>query len=131
MTCISLLHLEGYVTDGLRRALEWHSRGQRFDPAYLHQRPGIKRFQAFFFGFVRFGLENTSLQNWIYENAAHSFTCESGNKNRHPHLGACLLLYYQIQGYISGRCFSICQPEDFPVLFRSPLSALPSLRSML
>ncbi len=27
----------GYVTDSLGRALEWHSRGQRFDPAYLHQ----------------------------------------------------------------------------------------------
>ena len=29
--------VRGYVTDGSRRALEWHSRGQRFDPAYLHQ----------------------------------------------------------------------------------------------
>ena len=26
----------GYSSAG--RALEWHSRGQRFDPAYLHQR---------------------------------------------------------------------------------------------
>ena len=33
---ISEARLRGYVTDGLRRALEWHSRGQRFDPAYLH-----------------------------------------------------------------------------------------------
>jgi len=30
--------LEGYVTDLTGRALEWHSRGQRFDPAYLHQK---------------------------------------------------------------------------------------------
>ena len=29
--------LRGYVTDTTGRALEWHSRGQRFDPAYLHQ----------------------------------------------------------------------------------------------
>ena len=29
--------LRGYVTDGRRRALEWHLGGQRFDPAYLHQ----------------------------------------------------------------------------------------------
>ena len=37
----------GYSSAG--RALEWHSRGQRFDPAYLHQkRPEIVRFQAFF-----------------------------------------------------------------------------------
>ena len=27
----------GCVTVSLGRALEWHSRGQRFDPAYLHQ----------------------------------------------------------------------------------------------
>ena len=37
MKRISQTQLRGYVTDGLRRALEWHSRGQRFDPAYLHQ----------------------------------------------------------------------------------------------
>ena len=30
--------LEGYITDLTGRALEWHSRGQRFDPAYLHQK---------------------------------------------------------------------------------------------
>ena len=35
---ISEARLRGYVTDGLRRALEWHSRGQRFDPAYLHHK---------------------------------------------------------------------------------------------
>ena len=30
--------LRGYVTASFGRALEWHSRGQRFDPAYLHQK---------------------------------------------------------------------------------------------
>ena len=38
--CIEALFLpglRGYVTDATGRALEWHSRGQRFDPAYLHQ----------------------------------------------------------------------------------------------
>jgi hypothetical protein len=30
--------LGGYVTALTGRALEWHSRGQRFDPAYLHQK---------------------------------------------------------------------------------------------
>ena len=38
------------------RALEWHSRGQRFDPAYLHQRtyekPVFLRKQAFFIAFL-------------------------------------------------------------------------------
>ena len=29
----------GYSSAG--RALEWHSRGQRFDPAYLHQKHSI------------------------------------------------------------------------------------------
>ena len=40
----------GYSSAG--RALEWHSRGQRFDPAYLHQtRKALKtlRFQGFSF----------------------------------------------------------------------------------
>ncbi len=43
----------------LGRALEWHSRGQRFDPAYLHHKtryivwksPEVERFQDFFFTF--------------------------------------------------------------------------------
>ena len=40
----------GYSSAG--RALEWHSRGQRFDPAYLHHRV-LKTigFQDFFFCF--------------------------------------------------------------------------------
>ena len=40
----------GYSSDG--RALEWHSRGQRFDPAYLHhQKKTLKTsvFKVFFF----------------------------------------------------------------------------------
>ena len=32
---LTLFHTWGYSSAG--RALEWHSRGQRFDPAYLHQ----------------------------------------------------------------------------------------------
>ena len=28
----------GVLNRSLGRALEWHSRGQRFDPAYLHHR---------------------------------------------------------------------------------------------
>ena len=38
---ISLLSVAGHTTWGYSsagRALEWHSRGQRFDPAYLHQK---------------------------------------------------------------------------------------------
>ena len=34
--------LRGYVTASFGRALEWHSRGQRFDPAYLHQKRSQK-----------------------------------------------------------------------------------------
>ena len=33
-----LSHIWGYSSAG--RALEWHSRGQRFDPAYLHHLKG-------------------------------------------------------------------------------------------
>ena len=32
-----LLNHQRVPTRWLGRALEWHSRGQRFDPAYLHQ----------------------------------------------------------------------------------------------
>ena len=40
----------GYSSAG--RALEWHSRGQRFDPAYLHQKDlKSKDFRSFLFLF--------------------------------------------------------------------------------
>ena len=32
----------GVLNRSLGRALEWHSRGQRFDPAYLHQKKTLK-----------------------------------------------------------------------------------------
>ncbi len=35
--------LLGLVTLPFGRALEWHSRGQRFDPAYLHQSRALMR----------------------------------------------------------------------------------------
>ena len=35
-------HTWGYSSAG--RALEWHSRGQRFDPAYLHQKKEVSLF---------------------------------------------------------------------------------------
>ncbi len=39
-----------HVTVWVGRALEWHSRGQRFDPAYLHQKSSkILGFQKLFF----------------------------------------------------------------------------------
>ena len=45
------LNIWGYSSAG--RALEWHSRGQRFDPAYLHQAKSLEtviyqRIQGFF-----------------------------------------------------------------------------------
>ena len=60
----------GYSSAG--RALEWHSRGQRFDPAYLHQRSlEIVRFRDFFFrksrifrGFL--GISRTCLESPIF-----------------------------------------------------------------
>jgi len=39
--CTLTFRIPGYVTVLLGRALEWHSRGQRFDPAYLHQKHSI------------------------------------------------------------------------------------------
>ena len=38
---LCLSHIWGYSSAG--RALEWHSRGQRFDPAYLHQKKSRNR----------------------------------------------------------------------------------------
>ena len=45
---------QGVHTRWFGRALEWHSRGQRFDPAYLHQKKTLKpqRFQGFLFVFA-------------------------------------------------------------------------------
>ena len=37
--------IRGYSSAG--RALEWHSRGQRFDPAYLHQDLKSSDFRSF------------------------------------------------------------------------------------
>ena len=60
---VALNKIWGYSSAG--RALEWHSRGQRFDPAYLHHKPQtkwpaspeIERFQDFFF-----------FPKWSYQN---------------------------------------------------------------
>ena len=51
----------GYSSAG--RALEWHSRGQRFDPAYLHQGKVLKLqgFRDFFF--FRCGQQNRPISN--------------------------------------------------------------------
>ena len=39
----------GVLNRSLVRALEWHSRGQRFDPAYLHhENPVIFEITGFF-----------------------------------------------------------------------------------
>ena len=35
MSCGFIVGFRGYSSAG--RALAWHARGQRFDPAYLHQ----------------------------------------------------------------------------------------------
>ena len=48
--------LQGSVTAWLGRALEWHSRGQRFDPAYLHQ----KTYNASCGSFLLVRLQKTS-----------------------------------------------------------------------
>ena len=47
--------IRGYSSAG--RALEWHSRGQRFDPAYLHQTKQSSERMAVLFGKDRFGGE--------------------------------------------------------------------------
>ena len=44
---------QGVHTRWFGRALEWHSRGQRFDPAYLHHEKSCIRKDAGFFLFPR------------------------------------------------------------------------------
>ena len=53
----------GVLNRSLGRALEWHSRGQRFDPAYLHQGKVLKLqgFRDFFF--FRCGQQNRPISN--------------------------------------------------------------------
>ena len=62
----------GYSSAG--RALEWHSRGQRFDPAYLHQRKlhrkpfGLRCFSLFMGKFQTFCVKMIfaqNRQNWV------------------------------------------------------------------
>ncbi len=40
-SALSIACVEGCVHACIGRALEWHSRGQRFDPAYLHQKETV------------------------------------------------------------------------------------------
>ena len=55
--CSDAEHLtRGYSSAG--RALEWHSRGQRFDPAYLHQ----DREKPWNFGFQGFSRDHAILE---------------------------------------------------------------------
>ena len=45
---IGEVHLRGYNFAWFGRALEWHSRGQEFDPLRLHQKMQVERL-AFFY----------------------------------------------------------------------------------
>ena len=47
------IHTRGYNFAWVGRALEWHSRGQRFDPAYLHQSEKAHQKVCFFIFFRR------------------------------------------------------------------------------
>ena len=51
---LSTVPVRGYSSAG--RALDWQSRGQRFDPAYLHQEKRLEtqKFQAVFLTFAGF-----------------------------------------------------------------------------
>ena len=54
----------GVLNRSLGRALEWHSRGQRFDPAYLHQKTPQLVLRCFFIPtLVSFNLKNSAKFN--------------------------------------------------------------------
>ena len=53
----------GYSSAG--RALEWHSRGQRFDPAYLHQKKRTSARASFSFGDGKKGRSAVRTQGFL------------------------------------------------------------------
>src|SRR5260363_384569 len=66
-----MLWKRGYSSDG--RALAWHARGQRFDPAYLHHSCPL-----------RLEAQDTTLSRWVQG-------CESP-RGRHPWTGVVVQL---------------------------------------
>ena len=81
LRCVSVL---------LGRALEWHSRGQRFDPAYLHQKHSISLeiecfsilFSLFYAGHFRLGqqMDNrpSQFRLFLLHSIAHPKEREKG-----------------------------------------------------
>ena len=90
----------GYSSAG--RALEWHSRGQRFDPAYLHHRSlenhwfsrlfAIRRY----FYFARYFSDQSFDQNYEMSKKSNLFQEVGGSfltsRFFHPTLGNCTTL---------------------------------------
>ena len=90
----------GYSSAG--RALEWHSRGQRFDPAYLHHRSlGNHWFSRLFavswyFYFARYFSDQSFDQNYEMSKKSNLFQEVGGSfltsRFFHPTLGNCTTL---------------------------------------
>ena len=92
---ISLLSVAGHTTWGYSsagRALEWHSRGQRFDPAYLHQKPSIS-----------FGIDGFSILSSLF--CAGRFHLGQQMDNRPSQFLFFFLLW-------EGRSYGICQRRN-------------------
>ena len=76
----ALIGFQGYATDLPGRALEWHSRGQRFDPAYLHQKGSHPK------GWL-LSLSKKSkspLRRFCLPIVFGRFLCENGQKHHDP-----------------------------------------------
>ena len=69
---LTLFHTWGYSSAG--RALEWHSRGQRFDPAYLHQeRDPVKPWNRLFQGFSLPTFRRGQDDSWACSSVGRAF----------------------------------------------------------
>ena len=94
------LNTWGYSSAG--RALEWHSRGQRFDPAYLHHRSlenhWFSRLFAVlrYFYFARYFSDQSFDQNYEMSKKSNLFQEVGGSfltsRFFHPTLGNCTTL---------------------------------------
>ena len=90
----------GCVSRWFGRALAWHARGQRFDPAILHQKSTVLRlkFGAFLFAFLEVALKIIQMPDFagawtatpnsccfvIFENACSMPDCFAGRRITPP-----------------------------------------------
>ena len=90
----------GCVSRWFGRALAWHARGQRFDPAILHQKSTVlrRKYGAFLFAFLEVTLKISQMPDFagvwtatpnsccfvVFENASSMPDCFAGGRITPP-----------------------------------------------